>query len=98
LWEAIVVKNVQLGMLFALVVVGSTGSDARCQTDEKRTLKHGAHERTYILREFFKRHPKPWTVQPPNVARHAAPGCCAWSLGRLQTRTLHEPSGRRSGV
>ncbi len=37
------------GMLITLVVVGAAGRDACCQADEKRTLKHGKHERTYIL-------------------------------------------------
>jgi polyhydroxybutyrate depolymerase len=58
-------KNVQIGMLIALVVVGCPGSDAPCQTDEKRTLKHGEHERTYILRlpkELPKDKPVPLVI------------------------------------
>jgi polyhydroxybutyrate depolymerase len=52
-------------MLVALVVVGATASDARCQTDEKRTLKHGECERTYILRvpkELPKDKPVPLVI------------------------------------
>jgi polyhydroxybutyrate depolymerase len=43
-------RHVRFERLLALVVVGFAASDARCQTDEKCTLKHGEHERTYILR------------------------------------------------
>ena len=42
-------RNIQLGLFIVLVVVGSAASEARCQADEKRTLKHGERERTYIL-------------------------------------------------
>jgi polyhydroxybutyrate depolymerase len=44
-----IMRNVQFEMFIALVVVGSTASDARCQDDVKRTLKQGERERTYIL-------------------------------------------------
>jgi polyhydroxybutyrate depolymerase len=60
-----IMRNIQIGMLIALVVVGSTGSDARCQGDEKRTLKHGERERTYILRlpkELPKDKPVPLVI------------------------------------
>jgi polyhydroxybutyrate depolymerase len=52
-------------MLTALIVLGFTASDARCQADEKHTLKHGEHERTYILRlpkELPKDKPVPLVI------------------------------------
>src|SRR5262245_58276448 len=58
-------RNVQFGMFIALVVVGSAASDARGQADEKRTLKQGERERTYILRlpqELPKDKPVPLVI------------------------------------
>jgi polyhydroxybutyrate depolymerase len=52
-------------MVIALVVAGATASDARCQSEEKRILKHGKHERTYILRlpkELPKDKPVPLVI------------------------------------
>jgi polyhydroxybutyrate depolymerase len=45
-----IMRNVRSGILIALIVVGSAATDARCQADEKHTLKHGERERDYILR------------------------------------------------
>lgn len=58
-------RNIQFGMLLALAAVGATASEARCQADEKRTLKHGEHERTYTLRlpkELPKDKPVPLVI------------------------------------
>src|SRR5262245_51917490 len=58
-------RNIQIGMLIALVVVAYAASDARGQVDEKRTLKHGERERTYILhvpQELPKDKPVPLVI------------------------------------
>jgi len=58
-------RIVQFGMLIALVVVGSAGSDVCGQDDETRTLKQGERERTYILhvpKELPKDKPVPLVI------------------------------------
>jgi polyhydroxybutyrate depolymerase len=58
-------RNIRFRVLIALVVFGLMAGDSRGQTDDTHTLKHGKHERTYILRvpkELPKDKPVPLVI------------------------------------
>jgi polyhydroxybutyrate depolymerase len=69
-------------MLVAIALVGAAASDARSQTDEKRTLKQGECERTYILHV------------PKELPKDKAVPLVIWFHGGTEAREYPTQSGK----